>query len=97
MNWWLIIAIECHTPGCDNVLTPEGVKFLDEINTMVEDDPTWKQVCLLDEKGDCAHDNAVGGVTSKGSFVDVLKLGLGDDISEITQFAIDFALFGLAN
>jgi hypothetical protein len=42
MNWWLIIAIECQTPGCDNVLTPEGVKFLDEINTMVEDDPTWK-------------------------------------------------------
>ena len=84
MNWWLIIAIECNTEGCDNVLTPEGVRFLEEIDATITNDPTWKRVCLRDDKGECAHDNRPGGISSKGSFVDVLKFAFGGDLSEMT-------------
>ena len=97
VNWWLIIAIECVSDGCDNVLTPEGVRLLEEIDRIVDTDPTWRKVCLLDERGQCANNPMPGGSTAKGSFIDVLRYGLGKDLTEITQYAIDFVLFGLSN
>lgn len=73
------------------------MRFLDEIDKTIASDPTWKKVCLLDAEGKCAEDVLPGGTTAKGSVADVFKYILGPDLSEITQYAIDFALFGLAS
>ena len=72
INWWLIIAIECVADGCDNILTPEGVKLLKEIDDIVSTDPTWEKICLLDDEGKCANNPMPGGATAKGSFIDIL-------------------------
>ena len=44
-NWDLYIGVECQ--DCDNVLSPKGMKLMADIDKMIEDDPTWKKVCLL--------------------------------------------------
>ena len=97
MDWWLNIAIECLAEDCDNVLTPSGIQLMLEIDKMIDDDPKWKNVCLKDSTGNCANDfKTIGGKVSKVSPLPIFKLAYGDDLSELTQYAIDFALFGLA-
>ena len=64
---------------------------------MISTDPIWKKICLLDEFGNCANNPMPGGSTAKASFIDILQFGLGEDISEVTQYGIDFVLFGLSN
>jgi len=47
-DWWLNIGVECIREGCDNILTPEGLKLLSKIDELVESDPLWPKVCLHD-------------------------------------------------
>ena len=51
----------------------------------------------MDEERKCAVNVNDPMLNAKGSFIDVLKTLLGKDISEVTQYAIDFVLFGLAS
>lgn len=84
---------------CDNILTPEGLKFLQEIDDVILKDPNWPKVCLLESETSrkCASDTSVGGKIAKASPIDVFKFAYGNDLSEITQYGIDIALFGLAS
>ena len=97
-DWWLNIAVECVAEGCDNVLTPKGLKLLSEIDAIIENDPQWKNVCILDSPTNqtCANDASIGGKLAKISPLPLFKLAFGEDLSELTQFGIDFALYGLA-
>ena len=47
-NWQLIIGIECVYEGCDNVITPEGLRMLNDIDKLIEADETWHKICLMD-------------------------------------------------
>lgn len=95
-DWWLNIAVECTKPGCDNILTPEGIHLINEIDRTIEEDPDWPKVCLLMSPTNqtCASDPT--GKIAKVSPLVLFKTAYGEDLSEITQFAVDFALFGLA-
>ena len=53
---------------------------MSEIDTVISTDPIWKKVCLLDENKKCADDNLPGGTSSKGSFADVMKYAVGEDL-----------------
>lgn len=54
-------------------------------------------MCLLEAGTQkCADDASIGGKLAKGSALRLFRTAYGDDLSEITQFAIDLALFGLA-
>ena len=93
-DWWLIIGIECIKEDCDNVLTPEGVKLLSEIDRIVEEDPLWPSLCLKEVGEDkCANDISIGGKIAKASALTVFRTAYGNDLSELTQYAIDLALF----
>lgn len=58
----------------------------------------WHKLCMLESETSkkCASDMSIGGKISKASPLDIFKVAYGNDLSEITQYAIDFALFGLA-
>lgn len=97
MDWWLFIGIECIKEGCDNVLTPEGLRLMEAVDRTIVDDPLWPKVCLLESGTDnCAFDLKIGGKIAKASPLDIFKFAYGDDLSEITQYGIDIGLFGLA-
>lgn len=96
-DWWLFVGIECASDDCDNILTPEGVKVMQAVDDMVEQDPLWPKLCLLEAGSEkCANDITIGGKVAKASPLDIFKFAYGGDISELTQYAIDIALFGLA-
>lgn len=40
-NWTLVIGIETKEEGKDTVMTPEGVRFMHEIDKIISADPTW--------------------------------------------------------
>ena len=96
-DWWLNIGVECIKKDCDNILTPQGVELLVKIDELIENDPLWPKVCLRASETDpsCAND-ALNMHIAKISPVPIFKAAYGEDLSELTQFAIDFALFGLA-
>ena len=58
----------------------------------------WGKVCLMASETNqtCANDPSIGGKIAKISPIPVFKTAYGEDLSELTQFSIDFALFGLA-
>ena len=91
------IGVECVKEGCDNILTPEGIQLLAEIDDIIENDPDWPKLCLTTSNTDssCAND-AVSGKVAKISPVYIFNMVFGKDLSEITQYGIDFSLFGLA-
>ena len=62
-DWWLFIGVECIREGCDNILTPEGIQLMSKIDDIIENDPLWKKVCLLESptSDKCANDIQVGG------------------------------------
>lgn len=70
-----------------------------EIDQLVENDPVWKKLCLMASPTNrtCAADpDPTNGKIAKISAIPLFKTAYGHDLSELTQFAIDFALFGLA-
>lgn len=96
-DWALTVSVTCAKPGCDNVLTPEGIRLLLAMDKLVEEDPYWRRVCYRDAAGEnCAADARVGGRVAKASPLPIFSAAYGDDLSDLTQYAIDFALFGLA-
>ena len=96
-DWWLNIGVECIKKDCENILTPEGIELLIKIDELIENDPLWPSVCLRasDTDPSCANDIMNMNI-AKTSPVPIFKAAYGEDLSELTQFAIDFALFGLA-
>lgn len=98
-DWWLNIGISCKQGACDNVLSPRGLQLMLEIDKIIGDDPDWQKMCLVASETNrtCADDpNPDGGKIAKVSAIPLFKTAYGEDLSELTQFAIDFALFGLA-
>ena len=69
---------------------------MSEIEDIINDDPGWSSFCLRhsDSNSTCADD--IEGKISKVSPYNVFKIAFGNQADDLTQFAIDFALFGLA-
>ena len=79
-------------------MTPEGLRLLIEIDEIIENDPDWPKLCLMASETNrtCAGDPSIGGKIAKISPIPIFKTAYGEDLSELTQFSIDFAMFGLA-
>lgn len=69
--------------------------MLSEIDKEINNDPDWPNVCMAesDTNTTCLGFDPVTRKQSKGSFLALLNPLYGTDHSEITQYAIDFALF----
>jgi hypothetical protein len=70
-----------------------------EIDRIIDEDSDWRKMCLMASETNrtCADDpNPIGGKMAKISAIPLFKTAYGGDLSELTQFSIDFALFGLA-
>ena len=73
--------------------------FLDEIDQTINNDTTWSKICLLDSPTNqtCMDRPEPGYFASKASPLANFKMLFGEGLQEMTQFGIDFALFGLAS
>ena len=97
-NWQLVIGLECISEGCDNIITPEGLSFMKEIDDLINLDETWQKICLIDSvtNNTCMDNPSPGFRTSKASPLIPFKMFFGEELEEMTQFGIDFTLFGFA-
>lgn len=60
-NWWAFVIIECLDGMCDNIMTPDGIHFMEDVDKIINTDPMWSKVCLKDHKKNaCAADISSG-------------------------------------
>ena len=96
-NWQLVVGVETIEEGKDTVLTPTGLSFMAEIDEIISNDKVWKSTCLLDGPNNrtCMDNPAPGYYTSKASPLVIFRDLFGEKLQDMTQFGIDFVLFGL--
>jgi hypothetical protein len=85
-NWMLIVGVECVKENCENVVTPEGIRFMQDIDKMIENDETWHKICLMDSPTNrtCMDNPAPGFFTSKASPLVIFRGLFGEELEEMT-------------
>ena len=76
------------------------MKLLEKIDNLIIEDPIWEKVCLMDSETNrtCAFDpDPDVPKISRAHPLFLFKLVYGEDcVEDLTQFAIDFAMFGVS-
>ena len=69
-----------------------------DIDEIISNDKTWQSTCLLDSQTNrtCMDNPSPGYFTSKATPLVIFRELFGEKLEDLTQFGIDFVLFGLA-
>lgn len=87
LDWALVITVECAEEGCDNVITPKGMLFVDKIDKIIQEHPLWPKVCLVHNatNSTCAFDpNPKDPRVSIAHPLILFKIAYGDDVEQYT-------------